>query len=146
MKWIEMKWTEPNEPNEPNHEILRGVFQNRGVAGKRFLISPPPSTFFFCSRFNFHVITQLETLATPANSLRPPPHFRCRFRFLNLHPNSILNNLEVEGPWLFSTCLGTDVGTYLLGRQQCVRLEGVCSNFKTSSRFTIRAVAVQHTH
>ena len=26
----------------------------------------------------------------------PPPHFRCRFSFLNLHPNSILNNGKKE--------------------------------------------------
>ena len=43
------------------------------------------------------------------------------------------------------------MSNYLLGRQQCVRLEGCALtlqqlNFGRSSRFTIGAVAVQHIH
>ena len=37
-----------------------------GFAGKRFLFSPPPPTFF-CLRSNFCAITRLETLATQAS-------------------------------------------------------------------------------
>ena len=38
-----------------------------GFAGKCFLFSPPPSTFF-CFLSNFHAITRLETLAAQAMS------------------------------------------------------------------------------
>ena len=54
---------------ELNPEISRGVLQNRGVWGKRFLFSPPASPsifFFFLLRSNFRAVTRLETLATRA--------------------------------------------------------------------------------
>ena len=55
--------------NEPNREISRGVFQIRGLAGKRFLFSPPPllSTFFVLPPSNFPSMTRLETLAMQAS-------------------------------------------------------------------------------
>ena len=53
--------------NEPNHEISRGVFQNRGVCGQAFPLLPSPfNLFFFCCRSNVCAITLLETLATQA--------------------------------------------------------------------------------
>ena len=33
--------------NEPNHEISRGIFQNRGVYGQAFPLLPSPSLLFF---------------------------------------------------------------------------------------------------
>ena len=71
--------------NEPNCEISRGIFQNRGVCGQAFPLlpgpPPPPSTLFFCSRSNFHAITQLERLATQATKL-PEFHHRRRLDYV----------------------------------------------------------------
>ena len=80
--------------NEPNREISRGVFQNCGFAGKRFLFSPPLSpSIFFCSRSDFRAVARLETLATQAKDsmsrngrrqgyfvacVQPPPPLRKR--------------------------------------------------------------------
>ena len=88
-----------------------------GFGGKRFLFSPPPSTFF-CLRSNVRAITRLETLATQANfatlyfravyrefglscsNLRMDVQFTCN-KIKALYEKSPVN-VHIEPPSIFS--------------------------------------------